>query len=253
MMFYRLQPHACKPLNSIQIHRYWVWVWLNSDLCILGVIQLLLFIVELQGNEEGREKDKIEWDKPDKVIGSAFVSLCCGIHHLSFSASTFVQLISIHGPLCLLFDLFYTKAVCFCHFSPPSSSSLCSPHCVSTLQLNTQHSVHQKREDAAFSGCRGFRVAQTHVFAAHVQPKVAGFGLLKRAPCCRSATHRWLPASVERHVCLNASSRGKTSSDVVYRSDIIYISRICDVLEMLVLERGKQTKHAAVNSQFMWA
>lgn len=113
----------------------------------------------------------------------------CGIYHVSFSASTFVGLISVHRPLCLLFDLFYSKAGWFCHFSPPSSSSLCSPQCVSTLQLNTPHSDHQKREDAAFSGCRGFKVAQTHVFAAHVQPKVAGFALLEGAQCCRSITH----------------------------------------------------------------
>lgn len=78
-MFYCLQPRTCKPLISIQIHHYRVWVWLNSDLCILGLTQLLLFIVELQGNEDGREKDKIEWDKPDKVIGSAFVFLCSAL------------------------------------------------------------------------------------------------------------------------------------------------------------------------------
>lgn len=125
------QPRACKPFLLI-------WVWQNSDLCLLGFIQLLLFFVELEGNEEGREKDKQEgqtnWTRsfawPLYFSAARWISLW----HLSFIL-LFLHFCWINQRL--LFDPFCTKAVSFCHFSPPSSSSLCSPWCLSTLQYST--------------------------------------------------------------------------------------------------------------------
>lgn len=191
----------------------------------------------------GRQTGQGNW--PGLRVSLLRAGSVCGIHHVSFSASTLVEFISVRRPLCLLFDLFYTKAAWFCHFSPPSSSSLCSPQCVSTLQLNAPHSVPPKREDAAFSGCTAACIGSS---------RAANGGwiwFIKGSSALSSVTPPWLPASVERHVCLKASSCSKTPSDVVYRSHIIYISRSCDVLETLALERGKQTEHAAVNKHFM--
>lgn len=156
----------------------------ESDRCSLGFIQLLLFIVELQGNKEGREKGKrVRQTGQGNWLGLRIsllrVGSVCGILHLSFCLH-FCWINQRPSPsLPLIWSFLYQGCVFL-----SLQSSLLSLSLQPTLSFYPQHSVPQKREDAAFSGCRGFTVAQTHVLAADVQPEVAGFGLLKRAQCC---------------------------------------------------------------------